>query len=57
MDKTQLALKFALLLDAVFICMILFWVLRSVFLGRCTRCNHPRSLGGQFCVKCGARYD
>ena len=56
-DVTQLAFKFAWVLGAVFIVMIFFWFLRIIFLGKCTRCGQTKSLGGKFCINCGARYE
>jgi hypothetical protein len=56
-DVTQLGYKFALVLAIVFLIIIIYLFLRTIFLGKCTRCGQTRSLGGKFCTKCGTRYD
>ena len=56
-DFTQMGFKFALVLAVVFLVMIFYLFLRSIFLGKCSRCGQTRSLGGKFCIKCGTRYD
>ena len=38
-DLSQLSFKFGLVLGAVFLVIIFYWVLQTIFLGKCTRCG------------------